>query len=92
MSELSAITLQGRSGQWLVLTGKGWIEVPEQVAGIVTIIDGFSKYHGYQPTVRDISDRTYSSSSSTIHHWLREGKALGVLTWEPGKVRTLRCL
>ena len=50
----------------------------------------FSREHGYPPTVREIQRGLGISSSSVVDYWLHRLSKEGRLTWQWGKVRTLR--
>lgn len=50
----------------------------------------FIAEHGYSPTVRDIQAGCHMSSTSDVWYHLQRLKKQGVLTFEPGKARTIR--
>lgn len=52
-------------------------------------IDALQRETGYSPTVREIQERTFSSSPSNIHDRLVILRDYGLVTWVEDSPRTL---
>ncbi len=52
-------------------------------------IDKFSNKHGYPPTIRELGRLAGVSSSSTVYSHLKKMAEFGMISFEPGKPRTL---
>ena len=57
---------------------------------VYAAIIGHWQQHGYGPSVRDIQRLAGLSSSSVVEHHLCKLAALGLITKEKGKARTIR--
>jgi repressor LexA len=61
---------------------------PRQAA-ILEVIKGFTREHGYPPSVREIGERVGLSSSSTVQCHLRTLEKKGLIKRDPTKPRAL---
>ena len=59
---------------------------------ILQFIRRYQKKHGYPPSVRDITSAVGLASPSTTHVHLVALRSQGRVSWEQGKMRTLRVL
>ncbi len=59
---------------------------------IFEFIKGYSRKHGYPPTVRDIGKAVGLASSSTVHAHLANLEKLGLLRRDPTKPRAIELL
>ena len=57
---------------------------------IYTAIIVYRLEHGYPPVMRDIRALAGLRSTSSVEYHLRKLRAQGLITWEPGKGRTIR--
>lgn len=60
------------------------------------VLDFIEKYqtdhNGRSPTVREIAKALGLTSTNSVYQHLCKLRAKGLLTWEPGAVRTIRIL
>lgn len=61
----------------------------EKQAETLGAIFFFQREHGYSPTIREIQERTGSSSPSNIHDRLVILREYGLVTWVEDSPRTL---
>ena len=62
-------------------------------AGLICkYISAFTAEHGYPPTQREIGAAVGISSTSHVHYHLQKLRLAGRITYEPGKMRTIRVL
>jgi hypothetical protein len=57
---------------------------------IATAVADLTARHGVPPTVRELGDALGLSSPSSVKFALDRARKAGLVTWVPGKVRTLR--
>lgn len=57
---------------------------------IISTIEELTASHGYPPTFQEIADDMGLSSRGSIHAKMETLRALGLVTWEDGKTRTIR--
>lgn len=56
---------------------------------VVSAIEQLTAREGYPPTIREVADRL-STLPSNIHQILARLRLLGLVAWDPGRLRTLR--
>jgi len=59
---------------------------------ILQFIRRYQSKHGYPPSIRDITSGVGLASPSTAHRHLLTLRSQGRVTWQQGKMRTLRVL
>jgi len=57
---------------------------------VIGFIRDYTEAQGYPPTIQDICKAVGVKSSATMHTRLRRLKHEGQVTWDEGKVRTLK--
>jgi repressor LexA len=65
------------------------LRLTEQQERVRSVIAEFSARCGYSPTVREIAGGAGYDSPSSVAHQLRQLAKLGVLTWSPGRPRSI---
>ena len=55
---------------------------------VLIAIDDFIKKHGYSPTIREIC-KMVGRSPATVWHHIKDLKEAGIITYTPGKNRTI---
>lgn len=56
---------------------------------VLTAIQDHFAHHPYAPSVQEIADAVKVNSTGYVHDSLRRLKDKGLITWAPGKTRTL---
>ena len=56
---------------------------------ILDFVVDYTKEKGFAPTIREICEATGLKSTACVHRYLKELRSDGLITWEPGKNRTL---
>lgn len=64
----------------------------EKRAEILDYIRSYTDKHGYPPSMVEMMEGCEIASKSTIYHHLQSMAKDGLITWEPGKNRTVRVL
>jgi len=59
---------------------------------IVRLIADYRRTFPYPPTIREIADLLDSRSTCPISTALGHLRAKGIITWDPGRARTLRII
>jgi repressor LexA len=57
---------------------------------VLATIKDFIDQHQYPPTIEELRTRLDLASLSSVYHHLRTLQAKGLITWTPGRYRTLR--
>lgn len=70
------------------LTPTGWLRADR----VVDYIRAFSRMNGFSPTVREIQDGVGLASTAAVQYHLEKLRDAGVITWIPGRARTIRIL
>ena len=71
--------------------GTGWMFI-ERADRVVDFIRAYIRMHGYAPTVREIMDGVGLASTAAVQYHLEKLRDSGVITWIPGRARTIRVL
>ena len=74
----------GRSSRGRVLT---WRQ-----RKVFRVIKDYVEANGCSPTSREIAEAAGLKSASTVHHHLKQLRAAGLVTYQPGSPRTVRVL
>lgn len=56
---------------------------------VLSCIEEFSKRNGFSPTVREIQQALGYRSTSTVHRYIKQLAASGLISYEPAKPRTM---
>lgn len=57
--------------------------------GVLESIDAALRHHAKVPTVRELAD-SFEVAPATMHSWLGRMAEEGLISWEPGRHRSLR--
>lgn len=69
--------------------GTGWMPTADKVMDYICT---YTRSRGYAPTVREIMDGVGLASTAAVQYHLEKLRDAGVITWIPGRSRTIRIL
>lgn len=64
----------------------------EHEMDLLEFVQQFTKSSGFPPSTREIAEALGFKSVESIHRMLTHLRAIGRVTWEPNKARTLKVL